>query len=212
MSVILPPVLLALSPGNLALGEGFVPRQADLLGRVRAAYRGGLRGMLLREPELPDAAFVELAGFLRAIFEEGWLGLHDRPHLVQEVGAQAVHLGFRSLSPLEARQCVGEDVAIGLSTHAGDPPQSWAGADYVFHGPVFAPLSKADHLAPVGPSGLQAFVGIAGVPVWGLGGITAELAPTVLGTGARGVACLGGLLPQDDPAQAYALLAEKVVL
>ena len=28
----------------------------------------------------------------------------------------------------------------------------------------------------------------------------------------RGVACLGGVLPQEDPAQAYALLAAKVAL
>jgi len=210
MSGCLPPVILALSSGDLALGDGFVACQANLLGRARDAYHGGLRGILLREQELPDAAFLEVAVSLRAIFEDGWLGLHDRPHLVHEVGAEAVHLGFRSLNPLEARQCVGPDVAIGLSTHAGDQPKDFAGADYLFHGPVFPPLSKPDYLTPVGLSGLQAFVEMAEVPVWGLGGITAEGVSTVMGAGARGVATLGGLLPQDDPAHAYAVLAEKV--
>jgi thiamine-phosphate diphosphorylase len=194
------------------LGEGLVARKADLLERVRAAWRGGLRGVLLREPQLPDGVLWELAVDLVAILEGGWLGLHDRPHLVRGVGAQGVHLGFRSVSAVEARLCVGADVAIGVSTHAGDGPATWEGADYLFHGPVYPPLSKSDHLAPVGPSGLQEFVDLAQVPVWGLGGMTPERAPAVIEAGAMGVACLGGLLSDADPARACALFAEGVTL
>lgn len=210
MSPGLPPRLLALSPGDLVLGEGLVARKADLLGRVRGAFRGGLRGVLLREPQLSDAAFSELAVDLGAILEGGWLGLHDRPHLVRGIGAQGVHLGFRSVSALEARQCVGPDVAIGVSTHAGDRPSAWEGADYLFHGPVFAPLSKSAHQDPVGPIGLQAFVELAEVPVWGLGGMTPERAPVVIEAGAMGVACLGGILPDADPERAYGQFAQGV--
>ncbi|HIF39669.1 MAG TPA: thiamine phosphate synthase [Planctomycetes bacterium] len=212
MSPILPPRLLALSPGDLMLGEGWVARKAELLERVRAAWRGGLRGVLLREPELPDGAFSELAVDLVAILDEGWVGLHDRPHLVRAVGAQGVHLGFRSVSAQAARQCVGGDTAVGVSTHAGDSPTSWEGADYLFHGPVFPPLSKSVHLDPVGPGGLQEFVDTAGVPVWGLGGLTPERASVVIDAGAVGVACLGGLLSDADPERASALFAEGVAL
>jgi thiamine-phosphate diphosphorylase len=212
MSPGLPPRLLALSPGDLVLGEGLVARKADLLERVRAAWRGGLRGVLLREPQLPDGVLWELAVDLGAILDGGWLGLHDRPHLVRGVGAQGVHLGFRSMSAAEARLCVGADVAIGVSTHAGDGPATWEGADYLFHGPVFPPLSKPDHLAPVGPVGLQEFVDLAEVPVWGLGGVTPERAPAVIQAGAAGVACLGGLLAAADPALACAQFAEGVAL
>ncbi|HJM58220.1 MAG: thiamine phosphate synthase [Planctomycetes bacterium] len=212
MSLYLPPRLLALSPGDLAPGEGFALRAADLLDRVRAARRVGLRGVLLREPQLPDGAFTGLAVSLKAILDEGWLGLHDRPHLVAGVGAQGVHLGFRSLTALEARRCVGPEVAIGVSTHAGDSPGLWEGADYLFHGPVYAPLSKPAHLAPIGLGGLREFVEPLGLPVWGLGGMTPELAPAVIAAGAAGVACLGGLLSGADPAEAYARFAEGVVL
>ena len=107
MSLYLPPRLLALSPGDLASGEGFALRAADLLERVRAAKRVGLRGVLLREPQLPDGALTELAVSLKAILDGGWVGLHDRPHLVAGVGAQGVHLGFRSLTALEARRVIG---------------------------------------------------------------------------------------------------------
>ena len=75
MSPGLPPRLLALSPGDLVLGEGLVARKADLLERVRAAWRGGLRGVLLREPQLPDGVLWELAVDLGAILDGGWLGL-----------------------------------------------------------------------------------------------------------------------------------------
>jgi thiamine-phosphate pyrophosphorylase len=205
---LLPPQLLALSPGGLTLGEGYVARVADLLQRVRAARRAGLRGVLLREAQLPDGPYAELAASLKAILEENWLGLHDRPHLVEPVGAQAVHLGFRSLSARQARECVGPDVAIGVSTHSSDGPESWEGADYLFHGPVFPPLSKTGNLPAVGVLGLRAFVGRARLPVWGLGGITPEQAASVLQAGAKGVACLGGLLSHADPSAACARFGE----
>jgi thiamine-phosphate pyrophosphorylase len=206
----LPPSLLALSPGDLVLGEGWVARRAELLERVRAAWRGGLRGVLLREPELPDGAFSELAVELGALLADGWLGLHDRPHLVRAARAQGVHLGFRSVNASEARRCVGPGVAIGVSTHAGDCPELWEGADYLFHGPVFPPLSKSTPLEPVGAGGLQEFVDLAQVPVWGLGGITPARAPEVIAAGARGVACLGGILLDADPEEALARFAQGV--
>lgn len=206
----LPPPLVALSPGDLVFGEGWVARRSELLERVRAAWRGGLRGVLLREPALPDGAFFELAVEIGTLLADGWLGLHDRPHLVRAVGAKGVHLGFRSVSPAEARRCIGPGVAIGVSTHAGDPPELWEGADYLFHGPVFPPLSKSTSLEPVGVGGLRGFMERAQVPVWGLGGITPVRAPEVIDAGARGVACLGSVLLDADPEEAVSRFAQGV--
>jgi thiamine-phosphate pyrophosphorylase len=190
----LPPTLIALTPGDAAAaGSG------ELEQRVRAALAGGLRGVLLREPELEDRAFERVACALRELLGavDGWLGLHDRVHLAHATRADAVHLGFRSLAPATVRASWPE-LTIGLSTHAGDDPAEWAAADYLFHGPVFA-TPKAHPVEPVGIPGLRRAIASTELPVWGLGGIGAGQAADVLDAGARGVAVLSGVLRDDDP-------------
>lgn len=187
-----PPPLVALTPGvPLAAGE--------LEARVRAAVGGGLQGVLLREPGMEDGPLLELALRLRALVGRGWLGMHDRAHLAEACGADAVHVGFRSLAPAELREWLPDHVAVGLSTHAEDDPAQWAGADYLFHGPVFA-TEKPVALEPVGPGGIARATAATERPIWGLGGITPERVGEVLGAGAHGVAVLSGLLASADPA------------
>lgn len=205
----LPPTLLALSPGTLR-DAADVER---LLQRAAAARAAGLRGVLLREPHLGERPFLELARRLRALLagDGGWLGLHDRAHLVAAAGADAVHVGFRSLSPAELRSWLPADVAVGLSTHAGDDVAAWGSADYLVHGPVFDTPSKRGLLEPIGTGGLAAAVARAPRPVWALGGLAPEHPERVRGAleaGARGVAVLAAVLAREDPAPAVrALLA-----
>jgi len=194
-----PPRLVALSPGTL--------RPGDAPGFVRGAGRAverGLRGILLREPAMGDREFLELARELRKVLEphpEAWLGLHDRPHLASAVGAQAVHLGWRSLAPCEVRAWLEESVSIGLSTHAEDDPRAWQDADYLFHGPVFA-VDKPFARDPVGFEGLRRAAERAAVPVWALGGMKPENAREALSAGAAGVATLSGIFGSLDAAEA----------
>jgi thiamine-phosphate pyrophosphorylase len=189
----LPPPLVAITPGT-ACSRGV----GELERRVAAALAGGLGGLLLREPELDDGPFAELARRLRARAAGLWIGLHDRPHLARFTGADAVHLGWRSLAPLEVRAWLERSIAIGLSTHAEDPSERWSGADYLFHGPVYA-SAKPGAAEPIGVEGLARGVRRAAVPVHALGGITPERVAEVRASGAAGVAVLGGLLAAGDP-------------
>jgi len=161
-------------------------------------------GVLLREPGLGDRATLALARELAALLEPvgGWLGVHDRAHLAAAVGAAAVHLGFRSLPVAAAREVVGEKVALGISTHAGDGPALWEGADYRFFGPVFETPSKHGLLVPTGIEGLEEACSDSELPVWALGGLAPEHARAVRAAGAAGCASLGGILAQPDPARA----------
>jgi thiamine-phosphate diphosphorylase len=201
----LPPPLVALTPGDLDTVTAL-----RFPGQVARAVESGLRGVLLREHALSDAAFLELARELRAILgarpgngdhRGGWLGVHDRAHLVAAAEADALHVGHLSLSPAEARRVVGDAVALGLSTHAPDDPASWVDADYLIHGPVKATPSKAGLLEPIGAAGLSAAVIAAdGRPVLGIGGLVPGDAALVLGTGAAGLAVLSGVFGKRDPA------------
>jgi thiamine-phosphate pyrophosphorylase len=213
----LPPRLVALTPGTLA-----EPEFAAFLAQARRAVGAGLPGILLREPGVCDRALLELALELRSLVDARgpgapWLGVHDRVHVALAVRADGVHLGFRSLRPAAARRAaramggLAAPLAIGLSTHAGDRPESWREADYRFLGPVFPTPSKHGLLEPIGLDGIADACAVAdasAVPVWAIGGVQPENARAVVRAGARGVAVQAAVFGHADAARSVrALLA-----
>ncbi len=194
-----PPRLVALSAGERDASDA--PR---LLAAVAAAARAGLEGVLLREPRWEDGALLAAARALRALFPDVWLAVHDRPHVALAAGADAVHLGFRSLPPALVRERLGGPGAcgIGRSTHAGDEPASWRGADYLFLGPVRDTPSKRGWREPIGLEGLRQGIASAGLPVLAIGGLGPADARGVLDAGAHGLAVRAGILAAADPAAA----------
>lgn len=193
-----PGALLALTPGEARDAAG----AARLLDVLREAFAAGLPAALLREPELPDAAFLELARAARRLADDAggrWVGVHDRLHVALAAGADAVHLGFRSLPPAEAARIAAGRLAVGFSAHAHDAAGVRVGADYLTFGPVLETPSKRGLLEPVGFEALREVARGAGVPVLGLGGLLPAHALAARAAGA-GMAVLGGLLGSVDPA------------
>ncbi len=225
----LPSPLIALTPGTLQRSRaGATDAVIAIMERAaHAAVAGGVRSLMVREPALEDGAFLELALRLRAILEGAWgangawLAVHDRLHLARAAGAHAVHLGGASLELEPARLVVGHSVAVGASSHAGDVPGDFVGVDYLLHAPVFEPTSKPLHgRDTLGWDGAESFAAesfaaessgaessgaMAGIPVYGLGGITipslAEAVAQDREHGGprrlRGVALIGGLWGSD---------------
>ncbi len=192
----LPPPLIALTPGDL-----FAPDFDRFLAAVEAAIAAGLRGILVREPQMSDRVMLALATEISSrLPSDGYLAIHDRVYLAAPSGARAVHLGFRSLAPSEARKVVPDEVAIGLSAHAHDEPSMWRDADYLFFGPVFHTPSKQGLVSPVGLDGLARAVRESPVPVFGIGGLAPEHAQDLRRTGARGMAVLRGVFGASDSA------------
>lgn len=202
MSAVLPPPVLALSPGTL-VGSG---DQRQFLGALSEAVGGGLPGLLVREPRLHDRDLLALLGRCRALLgPESWLGVHDRPHLARSAGVQGVHLGHRSLPPDLARRCLPAGLALGSSAHAGDRPEDHGDADYLFLSPFGRVPGKG---RPLGVEGLREGLRALGRPVWALGGLEPEDAEAVRGCGARGAAFLRGLLGAQRPGEAVRLALE----
>lgn len=204
-----PPGLVALSPGDL-------PPEAcgrrPFLAALEAALAAGLPGLLLREPLLEDGPFLGLVEEVRACFartQRAWLALHDRPVLARATGADAVHLSFRSLRPAELGDTLA-GLAVGVSTHAGDPPAYWRGATYRVHGPVLATPSKAGLKPPIGFEALAEAVRASDVPVLAIGGLGPEHVAAARAAGAHGVAVLRGVLGAPSPAAAVAAYLEAM--
>lgn len=213
-----PGPFLALTPG---VRPGALAAELDhALRGLAAAVEGGVRALLVRERSLEDAALLdfarEAARILRSADGATWLGVHDRAHLAGAVGADAVHLGGRSLPPADARRAVPDGVCLGISTHASDPPSTLAeDLAYALHAPVFQPNSKdAPPESLLGVDAARAFARSAPLPVLALGGIDATTLERFAGVedeSLAGVACIGGLWGQRSAQGAFdtAAIAER---
>ena len=130
--------------------------------------------------------------------------------LVEALGAQGLHVGFRSLSPADARRVLPESCALGLSSHEGDAPSRWEECSYRSFGPVFETPSKHGLLTPVGPAGVRASSAQDSVPLWALGGLQPSNCAEVLEAGAAGVMVRGALFDTPQPARATAAFLEAI--
>lgn len=128
--------------------------------------------------------------------------VNDRIDLVPAADAVGVHLPSHGLPIETARQVLGDDLLVGRSTHAPEEALAAhaAGADYVFLGPVW---ETASHPGRPG-IGLDAIGRAAPARVIAIGGVTPERTAACLEAGAWGVAAIGALWLEEDPAAAAA--------
>jgi thiamine-phosphate pyrophosphorylase len=122
--------------------------------------------------------------------------VNDRADLALLLRA-GLHLGQDDLLPRDARNLLGPEAAIGLSTH--NPVQLRAAAtepvDYLALGPIFSTASKANPDPTVGVEQLRRCRALVDKPLVAIGGITLENAAEVLRAGADSLAVIAGLLP-----------------
>jgi thiamine-phosphate pyrophosphorylase len=204
---------LARLRGLYAIVDGSAARPP--LELVQAFLRGGASVVQLRLKTLPARELVAVAREAAAICRQrdALLLVNDRPDVARVAGADGVHLGQEDFPPAAAREVLGDDSLIGVSTHSDAEIDAAlaAGADYLGFGPVFETRSKADAPLPQphGLSGLERAVRRAApVPVVAIGGLTAGSAAGVARTGAACAAAIGELCHAADPESAARALAE----
>jgi thiamine-phosphate pyrophosphorylase len=187
-----------------------VPAGRTLLDTVAAALAAGVNMVQLREKDLGTLELFVLAQELRQLTRRhgALLLINDRIDVALAAEADGVHLGGHSLPVAVARQLLGPERLLAVSTHQRAEIEAAAagGADFVTFGPVYATPSKATYGAPQGVEKLRAACADAPLPVFALGGITAARRPEVLAAGAAGVACIAAVLAAPDPAAAVRAL------
>ncbi len=172
-----------------------------LIDCVREALEGGVTLVQYRAKTASSAEMYAEALQLKALCDSFNVPLiiNDRLDIAMAVGAAGVHLGQDDLPCAAARKILGEDYLIGVSAH--NPAEAKAalqsGADYLGCGAVFGTATKAD-VKKLGTDGLAAICKAKGLPVVGIGGVTADNYREVRAAGADGAAIVSGILAQPD--------------
>lgn len=172
-----------------------------LIDCVREALEGGVTLVQYRAKTASSAEMYAEALQLKALCDSFNVPLiiNDRLDIAMAVGAAGVHLGQDDLPCAAARKLLGEDYIIGVSAH--NPAEAKAalqsGADYLGCGAVFGTATKAD-VKNLGTDGLAAICREKGLPIVGIGGVTADNYREVRAAGADGAAIVSGILAQPD--------------
>ena len=172
-----------------------------LIDCVREALDGGVTLVQYRAKTASSAEMYAEALQMKALCDSFNVPLiiNDRLDIAMAVGAAGVHLGQDDLPCAAARRILGEDYLIGVSAH--NPAEAKAalqsGADYLGCGAVFGTATKAD-VKKLGTEGLEAICKAKGLPVVGIGGVTADNYREVRAAGAEGAAIVSGILAQPD--------------
>ena len=184
----------------LVTNDGCLQGRA-LIDCVREALEGGVTLVQYRAKTASSAEMYAEALQLKALCDSFNVPLiiNDRLDIAMAVGAAGVHLGQDDLPCAAARRILGEEYLIGVSAH--NPAEARAallcGADYLGCGAVFGTATKAD-VKKLGTDGLAAICWKKGLPVVGIGGVTADNYREVRAAGADGAAIVSGILAQPD--------------
>lgn len=172
-------------------------------GFLRSVLAAGVDMVQLRDKAADDDELVAAAQTFRNCCDEAGalFLLNDRPDLAAAVGADGVHVGQADAPVAEARDTVGQEAIVGLSTHCPADLDAARGVDYVAVGPVHATPTKPGRPA-VGLEPIRYAGAHATVPFFAIGGIDAENVGEVVAAGARRVVVVRAITDATDPVAA----------
>lgn len=181
---------------------------------LEAALRGGVDVVQLRMKGARDQEVVSAARrFTRTCAQHGaLLILNDRPDLVVEAGADGAHVGQDDVPAREARDVIGADRILGLSTHTREQVRAASAlpVDYIGVGPVHETPTKPGR-PPVGMELIRYASGHVEIPFFAIGGISSANIGAVRAAGASRVAVVRALTEAEDPALAARELRRGLV-
>lgn len=213
-------ILLTLSPGRermrgvsvyVLITESLCKR--PWLEVAERAIDGGCECIQLREKNMDAGELLSRARQLVERCRERQVIsiINDRPDVAIAAGADGVHVGQSDLPARVARQIVGPEMIIGVSTKHLDQARAAVldGADYIGVGPIFPSTTKPQEKLP-GLAYAQAVAAEIAVPVVAISGITSSNAADLAAVGIRAVAVSSAVIASDDPAEAVRQIRSRL--
>jgi thiamine-phosphate pyrophosphorylase len=171
----------------------------EIVGQLLA---GGARLIQVRDKEASAKELLEAARACVALTRAAGARLivNDRADVALAADADGVHLGQDDLSVEEARELLGPDKIIGVSTHSLEQARRAleTSADYVAVGPIYATATKENPDPVVGLELVRRVRELTERPLVAIGGVTPERAPEVIAAGADSVAVISALYPLEN--------------
>jgi len=185
--------------------------QTDLEALLRAALTGGADIVQLREKELGRGEIERAAQTFRRVADtfSALFVLNDDPELARACDADGVHVGQDDVSAEQARELLGPDAIIGLSTHSEEQIAASAGrpVDYISVGPIWETPTKEGRPA-VGLDLIRHASERAPHPFFAIGGIDPGNASEVVEAGAERLCAVRAVRDAAGPAAAAAELRQ----
>ena len=176
------------------------PRGEDPEPLLRAALTGGVDIVQLRDKdatrrtlEIAGQTFRRLCDTYSALFI-----VNDDPSLARACNADGVHVGQEDVAVAEAREFLGPDAIIGLSTHSEQQIADAEGVDYISVGPVWETPTKEGRPA-VGLELIRHAAEHSRFPFYAVGGIDPSRAPAVIEAGASRLCVVRAIRDAEDP-------------
>ena len=171
----------------------------------------------IRQKQMPAEKLVALAApVLEFCRQNGILCLiNDQVEAARMLSADGVHVGQNDMCIPQARAILGPDAIIGTSAHSVEEAVQAQkdGADYIGCGAVFPTGTKTD-ATPLSMETLCSIRKAVTIPMVAIGGITAENAALLKGSGIDGIAVVSAIFGQENPEQAARTmknLAQQIV-
>ena len=189
------------------LDTGYVSRE-DWVSKCQALIKGGAGIIQLRAKSESHQERKALLEEILPLFEglDIPLIINDDVELAAAYPHLGLHLGQDDLTPREAREQLGPERIIGLSTHSLLQAQAAVCQkdliNYFAVGPIFATGTKPDYT----PVGVELIAQVRSLepplPFFCIGGINRDRLSRVRAAGARGVVAVSDVLEDTDTCSA----------
>lgn len=172
-----------------------------LEAQVEAAIKGGAGMIQLREKNITEDEYIKKAVSLLSVTKKYNVPLiiNDNVKVAYASGADGVHLGQSDGDPAAARKILGGKAIIGVTAKTVEQAvrAQTAGADYLGSGAMFVSSTKPD-AAAMSAETLRDICSSVSIPVYAIGGITAEKCYVLKNTGIAGIAAVSSVFDSDS--------------
>jgi len=164
---------------------------------VRSVLESGVKWVQYRDKEGTRRDIYVNALNLRSLTRDynAVFIVNDHTDIALAADADGVHLGQDDLPAQKAREILGKDRLIGISTHTIEQAvhAEASGADYIGFGPIFHTETK-DAGSPKGITLLHQLRSRIHIPIVAIGGINLDNVQSVLAAGIDAVAVASAIL------------------
>lgn len=169
---------------------------------IRGVLTGGANVIQIRDKTTPFESLVDIGRKLKPLFDEfeATMIINDNPYLAREIDADGVHLGQEDIPVDIAREIVGENKIIGLSTHTRQQAilAMFLDVDYIGLGPIFQTSTKHQDYKPLGTRMIEWASKDILLPFIPIGGITEHNIARVCQSGGAAPAVVSAVMKQKN--------------